>query len=429
MSLTKATFSMITGAVVNVLDYGANPDGVTECSAEIQAAIDAVSATGGTVFFPHGIYLIDTTLTVSGFTNLAGERTTVSTTGSQIKCNNSNINMILIPAGDWSITDLVLNHNGTVASGTGDILQLGTGANFCSGGQLTRVTFNAAPQTAVNFYNAGDTILTDCRFESNIRALKAADVVGSDIRIVNAVFFACYEDVYATKALQWSFANCLFQLTSTPGFANTYSQYYGGTCNSIVITGSIFDRVGGPVLFDNGQHIVNGNKFIQPQREAVWLRTNTNYCVVANNVMVDGSQKTANSYSAILVDSASAFNVISANSIVDGFKYGVQILSGATTNSVIGNTITAMATASFSNAGTNTTVSGNNFGNQKSQIGAAGFYLPSPLNAIQDNTGMYGFVGAPSNADGSNGDFYFRSDGGAGTTIYQKRAGAWVGIV
>lgn len=37
--------------------------------------------------------------------------------------------------------------------------------------------------------------------------------------------------------------------------------------------------------------------------------------------------------------------------------------------------------------------------------------------------------GAPSNGDGSNGDFYFRNDGGAGTTIYHKRAGAWVGVV
>jgi hypothetical protein len=427
--LTKVSFSMITGAVVNVLDYGANPDGVTECSAEIQDALDAVSATGGTVFFPHGIYLIDTTLTVAGFVNLVGERTTVSTTGSQIKCNNSNINMIEIPAGDWSITDLVLNHNATVAPGTGDILKLGSGVNFCSGGQMTRVTFNSAPQTAVNFYNAGDTILTDCRFESNIYGLKAADVVGSDIRVVNAVFYASYGDVYATQALQWSFSNCLFQLTGTPGFANNYSQYYGGTCNSIVITGSIFDRVGGPILFENGQHIVNGNKFIQPKREAVWLKTDTNYCVISNNVMVDGSQKTANSYDGIFVDSASEFNVISGNSLVDGFRYGINVASGAISNSVLGNTVTAMATGSFTNAGTSTVVQSNNFGNQKSQIGAAGFYLPSPANAIQDNTGMYGFVGAPSNSNGSNGDFYFRSDGGAGTTIYQKRAGSWVGIV
>lgn len=44
-------------------------------------------------------------------------------------------------------------------------------------------------------------------------------------------------------------------------------------------------------------------------------------------------------------------------------------------------------------------------------------------------TGVLGGSGAPDNANGSNGDFYFRSDGGALTTIYHKRVGAWVGVV
>jgi hypothetical protein len=38
-------------------------------------------------------------------------------------------------------------------------------------------------------------------------------------------------------------------------------------------------------------------------------------------------------------------------------------------------------------------------------------------------------TGAPDNGNGVDGDFYFRRDGGAMTTIYQKRTGAWVGIV
>lgn len=56
-------------------------------------------------------------------------------------------------------------------------------------------------------------------------------------------------------------------------------------------------------------------------------------------------------------------------------------------------------------------------------------YPGHPIGAFQNNAGLYGGVGAPDNADGSDGDFYFRSDGGAGTSIYHKRAGAWVGIV
>jgi hypothetical protein len=61
MTLTKATYSMIDGAPVNVLDYGAVGNGTTDDTAAIQAAIDYVySAGGGTVYFPPGTYRVTT---------------------------------------------------------------------------------------------------------------------------------------------------------------------------------------------------------------------------------------------------------------------------------------------------------------------------------------------------------------------------------
>lgn len=54
MSLTKATYSMIEGAPISVLDYGAVADGVTDDSAAIQAALNA----GDVVVFPAGVYSI-----------------------------------------------------------------------------------------------------------------------------------------------------------------------------------------------------------------------------------------------------------------------------------------------------------------------------------------------------------------------------------
>jgi parallel beta-helix repeat protein len=52
MSLTKATYSMISGAVANVLDYGADPTG----SASSTSAFTAAIATGKSVFVPAGTY-------------------------------------------------------------------------------------------------------------------------------------------------------------------------------------------------------------------------------------------------------------------------------------------------------------------------------------------------------------------------------------
>jgi hypothetical protein len=52
MSLTKVSYSMITGATANVLDYGADPTGTTDSSSAFQAA----GATGKTIFVPKGTY-------------------------------------------------------------------------------------------------------------------------------------------------------------------------------------------------------------------------------------------------------------------------------------------------------------------------------------------------------------------------------------
>lgn len=59
MALTKVSYSMITGAPVNVLDYGADSTGATDSSAAIQAAFDA----SANIYFPAGTYLIGTGIT------------------------------------------------------------------------------------------------------------------------------------------------------------------------------------------------------------------------------------------------------------------------------------------------------------------------------------------------------------------------------
>jgi len=58
MSLIKVSNSMITGASVNVLDFGAVGDGVTNDTAAIQAAINSLS-NDSTLVFPFGVYKIN----------------------------------------------------------------------------------------------------------------------------------------------------------------------------------------------------------------------------------------------------------------------------------------------------------------------------------------------------------------------------------
>lgn len=52
MSLTKVSYSMINGAVINVLDYGAVGDGVVDDTAAINLAIAAANASNKRLYFP-----------------------------------------------------------------------------------------------------------------------------------------------------------------------------------------------------------------------------------------------------------------------------------------------------------------------------------------------------------------------------------------
>lgn len=61
MSLTKASYSMITGAPANVLDFGADPTGVADSAAAFTAAL----AASGLVYIPNGTYRLNSTITLA----------------------------------------------------------------------------------------------------------------------------------------------------------------------------------------------------------------------------------------------------------------------------------------------------------------------------------------------------------------------------
>lgn len=63
MSLTKVSYSMIEGAQVNVLDYGADPTGVADSTNAIQTAWNSI--TYGMLYLPAGIYKTTDTLDFS----------------------------------------------------------------------------------------------------------------------------------------------------------------------------------------------------------------------------------------------------------------------------------------------------------------------------------------------------------------------------
>lgn len=138
---TRVNNRMIDGSSINVLDYGADPTGVTDSSVAIQAALD--SNADGKVIFPKGTYLSNNKLTLSEFTYL--------------DLKGSTLKFVV----DGSVENLVLNSNTGVENGT--ILNESTNGSGTSGQYQSPVLlgdfFN--PVNYQNFY------IRNLKIESN----------------------------------------------------------------------------------------------------------------------------------------------------------------------------------------------------------------------------------------------------------------------
>lgn len=86
MSLTRVSFSMISGAPINVKDFGAVGDGVTDDTDAIQSAIYFADGTEKNyiVYFPNGAYLVTAPLQVPAYVSLIGESPSAGPPPSQI---------------------------------------------------------------------------------------------------------------------------------------------------------------------------------------------------------------------------------------------------------------------------------------------------------------------------------------------------------
>lgn len=113
MSLTKVSYSMIDGIAINVNDFGAIGDGATDDTVAIQAAINALPAEGGTLYFPNGggNYLISETLEITG------DNITVELNNQTVSFDASFVKNGAPDYGIYNVMWAVLGENVTVQNG------------------------------------------------------------------------------------------------------------------------------------------------------------------------------------------------------------------------------------------------------------------------------------------------------------------------
>lgn len=170
MALTKVTYSMIEGAPLNVRDFGAAGDGVTDDTAAIQAAVAAANSdlTVGTLVF-EGVFLVDYLAVGANNTLCEITRDDLTVTGGgTIKAKVGSYgagvangavkyyNTFLVTGNRVSIEDIVIDGNNQFSQYSYDVAQPNywlSGVQFLG---TDAVTLIDAPQARnIRYINGG----------------------------------------------------------------------------------------------------------------------------------------------------------------------------------------------------------------------------------------------------------------------------------
>jgi hypothetical protein len=221
MSLTKVSYSMVAGAPVNVLDFGADPTGVTDSTAAIQTAFD----TGKNVYFPsYGTYKTTSTLTLNISTLAADsyQSQTVNLNGCQFVFSGG-VNASWLVINGWPFvtgTTFIIEGGGARITRTntniGDCIAIVEGYGHKVNNLEGRGFANGA---VVHLYIADVThwcesiILTNLRGISNYYGVRTS-IVGGDTT-------ASFDQTHI--------ANCEFNLTLNNAIGFQLDGFHGRT--------------------------------------------------------------------------------------------------------------------------------------------------------------------------------------------------------
>ncbi len=143
----------------NVRAYSAVGDGTTVDTAAVAATFAAVPATGGTVFFPPGIYIVED-LTPPSNTRLLGSGQAWTTLKTKAGTNASAINHLSLD--NVEICDMTIDGNKAAQTSTdarGIVLAISTN---CA---IRRVTVRDTYGRGIQIYQGSDITIEQCRLD------------------------------------------------------------------------------------------------------------------------------------------------------------------------------------------------------------------------------------------------------------------------
>ena len=246
MALTKVSYSMITGAQVNVLDYGADPTGVANSSSAFTAAYADAVAGGGEMFIPPGTYLGQFVFSGEAPVRGAGIRRTV------LKPSNTASYCVRLYGigGDANLGATISNLSITSTTKTGKGLECGDRAftSGCSNALIERLEISGFEENIT---------LSMCLLSTFRQVYSYGGVYGiafdGEANVTTLHFDSCRfrlndYGIYARTGLNVIWTNCnsesnvLVNLWLRTGLTNGPAEWIFNTCWFENITGSSGSR-------------------------------------------------------------------------------------------------------------------------------------------------------------------------------------------
>lgn len=424
MSLTKATYSMIDGAPVNIKDFGAACDGVTDDTAAVQAAIDFCAANNWpTLIIPGRTYItssvnidreVDTTTDeffIVGIGNKGGFYTDQS---------------ISIFSSTYAITTAPLSEFVTFQNIRFAADAVATDAYCIDGNKFLRMRFSNCYFFKINCAYTNNYIQQYCFDNCNIRQTKGwflESVVGGAFPLAGSVYNVDWTDnVFEKGSLgvaETGFIKAEYQVAGSNFvggiFEGSYGPFYDaartvgvnfsgiyfeintdqeiklGVCDAASITGCLFDNP-----------IASGDKYCVNASGVVNLFSGGNY---ATNKLYFSPPTTMGTSNSGLV----SVGDFAANSLISTLP-GDGGTTGSFTATLSGFTTTVQPTVKYQKTGRLITLSWDdtyatsNAGTM-AMTGIPAALLPTGQNVwvatpVQDNTVLLGMTKAKVAVDG-----------------------------
>lgn len=326
MALTKVSYSMISGSPLNVLDFGAVGDGVTDDRAAIQVALNALSV-GGKLVFPAGFTFRVVNATGSGFDLVTQRANAVANnTLYALTCSTNDISIVVDGnlVGTSPLDNiLVLSGNNVTVSGSGSIRNSsGAFLDTNSSNPLLQWRPSNLVVSGNNCFIHGlrieDQVTVGIFDQGNYNKIESCTFTGGPTSHgPGTVQFGVQQTVGGQTRFGGMVSNCVFKRSASNG-----ACYTGviSVCRNALITGNTFDALLEHGVYANALDNVISNNIFKNIDTAAAIQSFNGGVIVGNKFIDCG-------FGSIGVASPNN-TVISNNSLVNAGLYGIAIRTG-----------------------------------------------------------------------------------------------------